>query len=72
MTFRVSHATWLATETERVKGLILTPRLWQRRWTDVRLRRELADIGLDYTLEEVQEINDALHTQGVVEDIPDE
>jgi hypothetical protein len=67
--FRVKHEVWLATETERVKAILLTPRYWGVKWTRAKLRDELAGIGLMYSPAEIGELNDALHAAGVVEDI---
>ncbi len=69
--FTVTHATWLQTETDRIGEIILTPRLWGRKWTHKRLQRELADIGLEYTIEQIAELNDELHVRVVVEDVKD-
>lgn len=67
--FAVTHAAWLKTETDRLEAIILMPRLWGRKWTHARLKRELHDIGLDYSLAEIAEINGELHTRGIVEDV---
>jgi len=69
MAFRVTHEVWLATESARIRDFILMPRFWGMKWDDKRLLRELHDIGMMYTLEQVIELNDKLHTDGVVEDI---
>ncbi len=69
MAFQVSKTTWLATESARIAAIIVTPRLWRRRWDDKSLLAALQEIGLNYTLAEVQTLNDALHKQGIVEDI---
>jgi len=69
MAFKIAHAVWLATETARVKSIILSPRYWRQAWNARHLHAALHEIGLNYTLPEVIEINDELHTQGVVEDI---
>ena len=69
MPFAVSHTVWLATEVERVKAFLLAPQYWRRKWTDHALRNALAEIGLVYTLAEITELNDALHTAGIVKDV---
>ncbi len=67
--FTVTHATWVKTESERIGSLLLMPRLWGRKWNHKKLQRELHDIGLDYTIEQIAEINDELHKAGIVEDV---
>ena len=67
--FRVTHAVWLQTETARVKDIIIGIKYWGVKWTHAKLRSELAGIGLMYSPAEIAELNDALHTAGVVEDI---
>jgi hypothetical protein len=69
MAFRVSRATALRVETDRVEQIILVPRFWRRVWTTESLLEELHGIGLNYTLEELSRINDELHERGVVEDV---
>ena len=72
MAFKVTHALWLATESARVKACLLTPKWWGQKWNHQKLQEGLAGIGLVYTKPEIQELNDELHKQGVVEDVPDE
>ncbi len=67
--FAVSHKIWLDTESTRITDIILGIKFWGRVWTDKTLTEELNAIGLPYTLEQVQEINDELHTQGIVADV---
>jgi len=67
--FRVKHALWLAAELERVKGILLMPKFWGVAWTHAKLRNKLAEIGLNYSAEQIAELNDALHAAGIVEDI---
>jgi len=67
--YRVTHDMWLATESARLREFVLMPRFWGMKWDDKRLLKELNDIGLMYTLEQVDELNDKLHKDGVVEDI---
>jgi len=69
MAYKIAHAVWLATETARVKQIILAPRFWRHAWNARSLHNALNEIGLNYTLPEIIEINDELHAQGVVEDI---
>lgn len=69
MPFKVAHDKWLQMETDRVERFILTPKWWRRAWSADALKTALADIGLDYSMPEIQEINDELHTRGVVEDV---
>ena len=70
MPFKVAHNTWLRIETDRVEAIILMPKFWKRAWTPQSLKEELAGIGLEYSMPEIEEINDELHRRGVVEDIP--
>lgn len=69
MPFKVAHAKWLGVETNRVESIILVPKWWHRAWTDQSLKQMLAELGLDYSMPEIQEINDELHNRGVVEDV---
>jgi hypothetical protein len=69
--FSVTHATWLKMESTRLEAIILSPKYWGVKWTHKRLRAELHDIGLDYSLKQIAEINDELHTRGIVEDLPE-
>ncbi len=70
--FRIIHSVWLATETERIKGILLMPKFWGKAWTHLKLKQELSDIGLNYSKEEIAELNDALHKAGVVEDVAED
>ena len=70
--WKVVHALWLATELERIKGILLMPKYWGVKWTDGKLRRELEDIGLSYSAAEILELNDELHNQGIVENVPED
>jgi hypothetical protein len=70
--FRVKHEVWLSTELERIKGFLLMPKFWGVKWTDDKLRHELAEIGLDYSKAEIQELNDELHKQETVEDVAED
>ena len=69
MAFRVTHEVWLATESARIRDFVLMPRFWGWKWDDKRLLKELNDVGMGYTLDQVKELNDKLHKDGVVEDI---
>lgn len=70
MPFKITHTKWLETEVARVMGVILMPKFWHRAWTDQSLKVALNDIGLDYSLPEVEELNDELHKLSIVEDVP--
>ncbi len=70
MSFSVTKEKWLETESNRLAGFVLMPRFWHKTWTDKTLHEELLKIGLKYTLDEVTTLNDALHKQGIVEDVP--
>lgn len=69
MAFRVAHDTWLKTEADRIEGILLMPKFWRRAWTGQSLKEALSDIGLDYSMPEIQELNEELHRRGIVEDI---
>ncbi len=69
MAFVVSKTTWLQVEGDRVQAIITVPRFWRRKWDDKSLLKELNDIGLAYTLDEIKVLNDELHTRGIVEDV---
>jgi len=69
MAFRVKKAKMLQLCTDQVESFITMARFRNTVWTDEKLHWELTHIGLDYTLEEVQRMNDELHTRGIVEDV---
>lgn len=69
MPFKVTREKWLETETSRVVDIILGVKFWHKAWTPQSLRKALAEIGLDYSLPQVREINDELHRRGIVEDV---
>lgn len=69
MSFRVKRSKVLQVCTDQVADIVLMPQLRNNVWTDESLQVYLAGMGLDYTLEEVQHINDELHTRGIVEDV---
>jgi len=69
MPWKVSAAKWLQVETDRVEAIVLMPKFWHRPWRPQSLQEALKEIGLDYSLPEVQLINDELHARGVVEDL---
>jgi hypothetical protein len=71
MAFVVNKATWLKTEGDRVVGIILMPKFWGVKWTHPKLRKALADIGLEYSADEINLLNDEMHTRGIVEDVAD-
>jgi len=68
MPFEVKHDKYLATELERVTSIILMPKFWNRAWTIQSLKTALNDIGLDYSLPQIKELNEELHKAGIVED----
>lgn len=73
MSFKVTHKVWLKTEADRIESLLLMPKYWRRAWTPQSLKAELLDpIGLDYSMPEILQLNDELHTRGIVEDVPEE
>lgn len=67
MAFKLKRAVALKICTDQVEAIITMPRFRDTEWTDVSLKKYLDDIGLDYTLQEVQLINDELHKRGIVE-----
>jgi hypothetical protein len=71
MAFRIKHNVWLEIELNRIKDFVLMPKYWGVKWTDKKLRRALADIGMEYSEAQILELNDALHTAGIVEDVDD-
>jgi len=71
MAFKVTSAKWLEVELARVSSIILMPKYWGVKWTHAKLRQALSDIGLNYSAAEIDLLNGALHTQGIVEDVPD-
>ena len=72
MAFKVTQAKWLEMESARVREVILMPKFWGVRWNQSKLRKELADIGLHYSKEEIGLLNDELHKQGIVEDVAED
>jgi hypothetical protein len=71
MSFIVTKTAWLETELVRVRDIILMPRFWGVKWTHAKLRQALSDVGLNYSKEDIEVLNEALHAQGIVEDVPD-
>ncbi len=71
MAFKVTQAKWLEMESARVREIILMPKFWGEKWNHGKLRKALADIGLNYSAAEIDLLNDALHVQGIVEDVPE-
>ena len=71
MAFKVNTATWLKTEGDRLAAILVLPKFWGVKWTHPKLRKALADIGLEYSPEEINLLNDEMHTRGIVEDVPD-
>ncbi len=67
--FAVTHATWLKTEGDRIQAIILMPKFWGARWTHPKLRQALAALGLNYSAEQIAELNDEMHKRGIVEDV---
>lgn len=70
MAFKVTHASWLKTEVDRIENIILGIKFWHRAWTHQSLKEEMEGIGLSYSMPEILELNDELHTRGIVEDVP--
>lgn len=69
MAYKVTAATWLTMETERVRKIILMPRFWGKRWNPKKLQDALNDLGLDYSRNDVQDIIDQLIADGVLEEL---
>ena len=72
MPFKVSNELWLKTETDRIQDIIIGIKYWHRAWTRESLQAELLEIGLEYSMPEIEELNDELHRRGDVEDIPED
>ncbi len=69
MPWKVAHARYIQVEADRIQAIIEMPRYWNRTWTSKSLRDELGNTQhLVYSVPEVEELNDELHTRGVVED----
>lgn len=71
MAFKVTTEKWLAAEGDRIEAFVLMPKFWHKAWTRLDLRKELSDIGLDYSEREIAVLNDELHRRGIVEDTPE-
>ncbi len=69
--YKVSSTTWLNTESARVEAILLLPRLWGKAWTPNKLRKEMADVGLDYTLVQLGLILSDLLGRGIIEVAPE-
>jgi len=67
--FRVKHSKWLETEAARVAEIILVPKFWNRAWSPESLKAALKELGLDYSMTDIEEIIGELHAQGIVEDV---
>ncbi len=69
MPWKGAYSRWLQVETDRIQAIIETPRYWHRAWTPQSLQAELLETQhLEYSLPQLQAINDELHRRGVVED----
>lgn len=71
MAFKVNQETWLKTEGDRLAAILVLPKFWGQTWNHPKLRKALADIGLNYSVDEINLLNDEMHTRGIVEDVPD-
>ena len=71
MAFKVNTATWLKTEGDRLAAILVMPKFWGVKWNHPKLRKALADIGLEYSPDEIDLLNDEMHTRGIVEDVAD-
>ena len=71
MAFVVKHDTWLKAEADRVAAIIQTPRFWGVKWTPNKLRKALADIGLEYSADQIEQITKEMNTRGIAEDVAD-
>jgi len=65
--FRIKPATSLKVCTDQVASIMSSPRYRNATWTLENMRKRLVDIGLDYTLKEVELINTELIKRGIVE-----
>ena len=70
MPWKVTDATWLKTEGNRIEAIVLLPKFWHRAWTDSSLKDALEEIGLAYSMPEIRLLNDELHKRGIVQDLP--
>lgn len=71
MSFRLKAKVALKVCADQVEVLIANPAQRTTEWTAESLHKYLLGLGLDYTLEEVQRLNDEMHARGIVEDIPE-
>lgn len=72
MAFQLTKETRLKVCGDQVQALISRPRFRDTVWTDKTLHKYLTEAGLDYTLEEVQALNDEMHSRKVVEDVKED
>ncbi len=69
--YRVRQTVWLNTESERVGAVLRLPRLWGKAWTPNKLRKEMSDLGLDYTMVEINLVLTDLLARGVIDIVPE-
>ena len=69
MAYRVTQATWLASECERVRQILLMPRHRGRKLTLTDMREVLRAVGLHYSLQEMSLLLAELVRQGVAGDV---
>lgn len=67
--YKLTSATWLAREAERVKGVLAQQMEPGREYTVEELLTILKDYGLDYSNPEYQQIGQALIAEGFIEEV---
>ncbi|GAI65890.1 unnamed protein product [marine sediment metagenome] len=65
---KVKSSVILKVCADQVEALITMPRLRNTEWTAETLHKHLIGVGLDYTLEEVEELYAELSKRGIIED----
>ena len=69
MAYRIKPAYWLKTETDKVEAIILMEENWTKTWEPTTLQEYLKGKGLNYTVQQVEEIGAELLVRGVIEEI---
>lgn len=67
MSYRLSRARRLSVETQRVAQIISARRYQDQEWTPETLQAMLGELGMEYSLAELDQVLKALAQRGIVE-----
>lgn len=69
MPFVVTKKAWAQSFKDRTDAVLLRPKHAGIEWTNGSLRDALANVGLDFTSEEMEEVVKDLIDRGIVEEV---